>query len=79
MSELGERMEFYKEKLMKYRTLYFQVTGQDPNANAAIMPMSSNNEIARESKIATIPANKPNAQERHTSGKIVRFHFIHWN
>ena len=33
VSELGERMEFYKEKLLKYRNLYFQVTEQDSNQN----------------------------------------------
>lgn len=31
VSELGERMEFYKEKCLKYRTLYQEMADRDAN------------------------------------------------
>ncbi len=37
VSEVGERMEYYKEKLIKYRNMYYATTGQDPNQR----PLSS--------------------------------------
>ena len=40
VSDIGERMEFYREKLVKYRTMYFEMTGQDPNQR----PLSSSSQ-----------------------------------
>lgn len=40
VSDIGERMEFYREKLVKYRNMYFQMTGQDPNQR----PLSSSSQ-----------------------------------
>jgi len=63
VSELGERMEFYKEKLLKYRTLYFQVTGQDPNAK----PSVGNSDVSRENQPSVKPVTQPNIPERPPS------------
>lgn len=46
VSEVGERMEFYKEKLIKYRNLYFQSTGQDSNQR----PLSSSSNSSQPSE-----------------------------
>ena len=69
VSELGERMEFYKEKLLKYRTLYFQVTGQDPNAK----PSVGNSDVSRENQPSVKLVTQPNIPERPPSGKINYF------
>lgn len=66
VSELGERMEFYKEKLLKYRNLYFQVVGQDPNAR----PSVNNDDVPREHQPAFKPVTQSIIQERPPSGKI---------
>ena len=69
VSELGERMEFYKDKLIKYRNLYFQTTGQDPqrpsssSSNHSSQPMerhSSSSSNCRENVagISAITLNK---------------------
>lgn len=35
VSDLGERMEFYKTKLIKYRSMYYESNGQQPPAESA--------------------------------------------
>ncbi len=44
VSEVGERMEFYKEKLIKYRTLYFEAVGQDQQSRSSGNSSSQANE-----------------------------------
>ncbi|KAK4005430.1 hypothetical protein OUZ56_007143 [Daphnia magna] len=52
VSELGERMEFYKEKLIKYRTMYFQMTGQDPQRPSSSSSNNSSQPVERQSSIS---------------------------
>lgn len=66
VSELGERMEFYKEKLLKYRNLYFQVVGQDPNTK----PSVSSNDVSREHQPAVKLGSQLSIQERPPSGML---------
>jgi hypothetical protein len=49
VSELGERMEFYKDKLIKYRNLYFQTTGQDPQRPSSSSSNHSSQPMERHS------------------------------
>ncbi|XP_057372757.1 uncharacterized protein LOC130693602 [Daphnia carinata] len=52
VSDLGERMEFYKEKLIKYRTMYFQMTGQDPQRPPSSSSNNSSQPLERQSSIS---------------------------
>ena len=55
-SVLGERMEFYKEKLIKYREMYFAATGQDPNQRP--LTNTSSNASAQHERHSSTSSNQ---------------------
>ncbi|KAI9560764.1 hypothetical protein GHT06_011716 [Daphnia sinensis] len=62
VSDLGERMEFYKEKLIKYRTMYFQMTGQDPQRPPSSSSNNSSQPLERQSSISA--SSRENTADR---------------
>ena len=66
VSEVGERMEFYKEKLIKYRNMYAELSGQ--NVNLRPLSSTSSNASAQHERNSSTSSN----QRESVSGKRIR-------